>query len=129
MSQGGAVSWCSRKQPTVALSSCEAEYMAMSAAVQESLWWHGLRKEIGFEKPLELRCDNRIAITLSKNGGMHPRSKHIHIRHHFLQDTLAKGHVVVTYIPTQNQVADILTKPLDVIKMHRCTESLGISLA
>ncbi|XP_055527727.1 uncharacterized protein LOC129720289 [Wyeomyia smithii] len=76
---GGSVSWSCRKQPTVALSTTEAEYMAMSAAAQEALWWRGFRSEIfGVHQPVQINCDNRSAICLAeKEIGYSPRSKHI----------------------------------------------------
>ncbi|XP_058828384.1 uncharacterized protein LOC131688229 [Topomyia yanbarensis] len=91
MLQGGAIAWCCKRQPTVALSSCEAEYMALAATVQEASWWRGLLAQFGQEKPIEIRCDNQSAISIAKNGGYTPRTKHIDIRHHYIRDALEQN--------------------------------------
>ena len=75
--QGGAVSWSCKRQATVALSTCEAEYMALSAAVQEASWWQGLLTQFGKHDPIKLFCDNQSTICIAKNGGYTPRTKHI----------------------------------------------------
>ena len=126
VAQGAAVSWSSKKQSTIALSSCEAEYMALSNAVQEALWWYGIKSQFGYTEPLEIKCDNQSAIALAKNKGFNPRTKHIDIRHHFINETLNRGQIKVTYIPTTEQVADALTKPLDRIKIQKFRDAMGI---
>ncbi|KXJ71784.1 hypothetical protein RP20_CCG019713 [Aedes albopictus] len=80
--QGGAVSWCCKRQSTVSLSTCEAEYMSLSAAVQEASWWRGLVSQFGETDAIELRCDNQSTICIARNGGYTPRTKHIDIRHY-----------------------------------------------
>lgn len=92
LKNGGAVAWSSRKQPTVALSTTEAEYMALSAVTQEALWWRGFIAELeGISSPLLINCDNKSAISLAeKEMGYSPRSKHIDIRHHIVQDQIEK---------------------------------------
>ncbi|XP_055522420.1 zinc finger protein 208-like [Wyeomyia smithii] len=114
MAQGGAISWMCKKQLTVALSTCEAEYMSVSAAVQEASWWRGLSALLNKnnDEPIEIRCDNQSCIAIAKNGGYNPRTKHIDIRHHFKKDALRRGVVNLTYISTEEQIADGLTKPL-----------------
>ena len=118
--QEGAVSWSCKRQQTVALSTCEAEYMALSAAVQEALWWRRLRGRIKMEEAITIHCDNQSAIAVARNGGYHPRTKHIDIRHHFIRDALEKGEVAVDYVGTEKQIADGLTKPLCRAKMENC---------
>ncbi|XP_062713574.1 uncharacterized protein LOC134290444 [Aedes albopictus] len=90
---GGAISWSCRKQATVALSTMEAEYMAVSAATQEAMWWRGLREELhGVSEAVQIRCDNLSAVHLAKKEvGYSPRSKHIDIRHHFVREKLAQN--------------------------------------
>ncbi|XP_062544965.1 uncharacterized protein LOC134211764 isoform X1 [Armigeres subalbatus] len=127
MLQGGAVSWCCKRQPTVALSTCEAEYMALSPTVQEAMWWRGLMSQIGLKQTVELRCDNQSAICIAKNGGYTPRTKHIDIRHHFIRDALNQNAVRLNYVSTDQQVADGLTKPLDRIKLERNRAAMGIN--
>lgn len=127
IAQGGAISWCSKRQQTVALSSCEAEYIALSATVQEAIWWNGIRSHFyKNDQPLNICCDNQSAISIASGGGFHPKAKHIDIRHHFIQDTLSKGEFKLTYVSTDQQVADVLTKPLDRTKFEKFREALGI---
>ncbi|GBP66280.1 Retrovirus-related Pol polyprotein from transposon TNT 1-94 [Eumeta japonica] len=85
ISQGGAISWCSRREHTVLLSTAEAEYMAMSSAAQEALWLQQLHVEFGqpLTGPLQIFSDNHSAIQLSANDCYLPRSKHIDIWYHF----------------------------------------------
>ncbi|XP_035223961.1 secreted RxLR effector protein 161-like [Stegodyphus dumicola] len=88
---GGAVSWCSKKhQPTIATSTTEAEYMALSAATKEAIWLNKIVKELGIitVKPVLLYCDNNSAINLSKNSVYHGRSKHIDIQTHFVREAV-----------------------------------------
>jgi hypothetical protein len=120
--QGGAISWCSKRQPTIALSSNEAEYMALSSATQEALWWKGFREEIeNVNSTVSINCDNRSAICMAENNGYSPRSKHIDIRHHFVREKIASGEIKLKYVPTNQQVADALTKavPADKMKFHK----------
>jgi hypothetical protein len=110
----GLVSWFSRKQKSVALSSAEAEYMAASQASCEAIW---LRKMLvglfGQEmSPTVIHCDNQSCIKLSENPVFHDRSKHIEIRYHFIRDWVQRGAVQLQYVSTDDQVADILTKAL-----------------
>eukprot|EP00253_Pinus_taeda_P016035 PITA_16035 len=107
------VSWFSRKQQSVALSSAEAEYMAASLASCEAIW---LRKMFFglFGQPLRpsvIYCDNQSCIKLTENPVFHDRSNHIGIRYHFIRDYVQKGAVKLEYISTDEQVADILPKP------------------
>ncbi|XP_055604909.1 uncharacterized protein LOC129753136 [Uranotaenia lowii] len=125
--QGRAVSWCCKRQPTVALSSCEAEYMALSASVQEAAWWRGLISEFGKTRPLPLRCDNQSAICVAKNGGYTPRTKHIDIRHHYIREALEQNVVTLSNVSTDEQLADGLTKPLERIKLERNRTAMGIT--
>ena len=100
---GSLVSWSSRKQTSVALSTAEAEYVAMVQTLQDY--------DLEFTK-VPIMCDNSSAIMISKNPVLHSRTKHIEIRHHFIRDHVEKGHVELIHIDTKNQIADIFTKPL-----------------
>ena len=120
--------WQSRKQTTVALSTCEAEYMAIAAASQALAWTRGFLREIeaidaevaekSGEKLSPVSCipilhsDNKAAIELAKNDVLHQRTKHIDIKHHFIREQLVAGLVTLRWIPTSEQLADILTKSL-----------------
>jgi hypothetical protein len=123
----GPISWNCRTQPTVALSSTEAEYMALSTAAQEAIWLKGILNSlsIGSNKPVKLHCDNQGSIRLSKNPQNHSRTKHIDVRHHFIRDAVAQLQVILEYTPTENNLADRFTKALG----RSRTESLNIGLS
>ena len=110
----GALSWGSRLQPTVALSSAEAEYMAVTAAVQEALHLRQLFDGLGYgqDGPTVILEDNQGCMALAVNTGTNPRTKHIAIRYHFIRDHITNGQVKLVYVPTEHQLADIFTKPL-----------------
>ena len=111
---GGAVSWKSKRQPTVALSSTEAEYIAASEATREAANWLTFLRELGFDvsKPTLILSDNQGSIALAKNPEHHARSKHIDVRHHYLREQVAARAIQLQYINTEEMVADLLTKPL-----------------
>lgn len=110
---GGAISWSSKKQHTVAFSTAEAEYMALSAACQETLWLIQLRKElIGSKSSTVIFCDNKSVIDLSNNPIYSARTKHIDIRHHFVRELIQKRKVELKYIETGRMTADNLTREL-----------------
>jgi hypothetical protein len=117
--KGGAISWSSKRQPTIALSTNESEYMALSSATQEAVWWRGFRKEVEPTKDnsaIMMNCDNQSAIFLVKNNSYSPRTKHIDIRHHFVREKLVNKEIDVKYVSTNDQIADILTKPVTQVK-------------
>ena len=126
MLSGGPISWQSRSQTTVALSSMEAEYMAACAATQESLWLAMLMEQMGIEisRPIILKEDNKACIAFSKNPGDHKRSKHIDCRYHFVRERVAAGDISLEWISTTEQVADIFTKALDPALFLALRESL-----
>jgi hypothetical protein len=109
---GGPVSWNSRLQPTVALSSSEAEYMALCAAVQEAVHLRQLLNDLGFGQigPTTIREDNQSCIAMARNPVKHGRTKHIDIKYHFVREKVADDTIRLEYIPTGSQVADMLTK-------------------
>jgi len=110
----GAISWASKKQTTVALSSAEAEYMAISAAAQELIWLRALLKEMGFEQkgPTMLQNDNRGAVALTKDPVDSKRTKHIDVRHHFVRQLREENVLIVENVSTDKMPADFLTKPV-----------------
>jgi hypothetical protein len=126
---GGAVSWQAKKQPTVALSSVEAEYMASTQATKEALWWRTFLHELGNDvsAPIWIYSDSQGSIALSKNPEYHARTKHIDIQHHFVREHVSNGHVYFSYVSTDNMAADILTKPLAREKHHRLLKELGLN--
>ncbi|GJV54209.1 retrovirus-related pol polyprotein from transposon TNT 1-94 [Tanacetum coccineum] len=106
-------SWFSKKQTALAISTTEAEYVSAGKACQQALWMK--QALIDYDVRLDdvpIMCDNKGAIDLSKNPVQHSRTKHIEIRHHFLRDNVQKGHISIEKVPSADNIADILTKPL-----------------
>ena len=114
MLNGGAVSWSSKKQKCVALSTAEAEYVALSSAAQESVWLRQLMTELGSgpETPTLIFEDNQSAIAMTKNPQFHGRAKHIDIKHHYIREQVTLGNITLEYCPTSEMTADFLTKGL-----------------
>ena len=108
------MSWASKLQPTVALSSTEAEYMAVCSAVQEAIHMRRLLGDIKClqDQPTTIYEDNQGCIALSENPVSHKRTKHIDIRYHFTRERVETGDVVLKYVATEYQLTDLLTKPL-----------------
>jgi len=121
----GTVSWCSKKQPIMALSSTEAEYIALGSAAQEALWIQQLLREFWKEadKSVEIWCDNQSTIKLASSEAYRPRTKHIDVKFHFLRSHVEKGDIAVKYVNTNENNADMLTKAIssEKFKFH-CTQ-------
>lgn len=128
MLQGGAISWSTKRQQTVALSTAESELMSMVAAIQESMWLKRMEKELipNAPKTITLNCDNKSAIDFGINNAYSPRTKHIDIKDKFVRQSLAKRLIKLNYIPTNEMLADILTKGLNAIKQSKFTNELGL---
>ena len=111
---GDTLSWASKRQRTVALSTCEAELYAEGAAIQEVLWLRDMLKELGLHVKTgsTVYGDNQSAIAVSKNGIKGERTKHIDIKYHFITETVESGAVRLQWIATTEQQADIFTKAL-----------------
>ncbi|GKE42468.1 retrovirus-related pol polyprotein from transposon TNT 1-94 [Tanacetum coccineum] len=108
-----AVSWSSKKQKSTAISTMEAEYIAMSRCCAQILWMRSQLTDYGFVfNKIPLYCDNRSVIALCYNNVQHSRSKHIDIRHHFIRDQVEKGVVELYFVTTDYQLANIFTKAL-----------------
>ncbi|KAG6490416.1 hypothetical protein ZIOFF_051712 [Zingiber officinale] len=122
------VSWNSQKQKTVALSSCEAEFMAATTAACHALWLRSLASELtGVKpKPVTLFVDNKSAIALMKNPVFHGRNKHIDTRFHFIRECIEKGQIVVEFVNTGEQRVDALTKALPGVKLAAMRQLLGV---
>eukprot|EP00253_Pinus_taeda_P027288 PITA_27288 len=120
-------SWCSRKQKSAALSSAEAEYMAVSTGSCEVIWLRKLLVNL-FRRKMEatrIMFDNQSCIKLSENLVFHDRSKHIDIRRHSVRDCVQRGVVQLSYTPTGEQVANILTKALGRTKFDYFKDKMG----
>jgi len=108
------ISWSSWKQPTVALSTMEAEYMALAKATCKAIWLRKLSSELGIptNSPTTIFIDNQSAMHFAENPVFHGRSKHIDIRHHFVHERLASNEVILNHCASKENVADMFTKPL-----------------
>lgn len=127
----GAISWQSKRQNTVAMSTCEAEYIGQSNATLEAIWLRQLLSEMlpeSIPAPVGLRllADNQSAIALASNPSVHARSKHIDVRHHHQRECIASGFIKIEYVPTGDQVADIMTKPLSKVPFIKFRDLLGL---
>jgi hypothetical protein len=126
-----AISRSSKRQPTVSLSSYEAEYIGQTNATKEAIWLQGFLKQINPNLDPGLGAtiiygDNQGAIALAKNDQFHGRVKHIDIQHHFVREKVAEGKVDLKYVPTTEQVADGLTKPLCKDKFIAFRQAVGV---
>ena len=124
---GTAISWNSKRQPTVAASTTEAEYMAAAAAAKEALWLKRLLEDFGMQVPtVHMHIDNQSALKLIKNPVQSNRAKHIDVMHHFVRERVYRGELMFEYLPTEEMVADSLTKPVTVNKFELCRTGMGI---
>ena len=124
----GAISWASRRQNTIALSSCEAEYIALADAAKEATWLGRLIEELGVQNvyPITLYCDNQGAIALTHNPENHQRTKYIDIRYHFIREKVEDGTIALDFLPTEQMIADGLTKLLPPANYKGFQEQLGL---
>ena len=141
MLNNGPISWASKRQKTVALSSTEAEYMALTLAAKETIWIRLLMTELGLmqddatptvnvlerEGAIALKGDNQSAIALANNPVLHSRTKHIDIQHHFIRNEVTEGRIDLTYVSTEHMVADGLTKPLTHVKFFSFIRQLHMN--
>lgn len=123
----GVVTWKSRRQKTVALSTTEAEFMAACEGAKEAVWLHQLLY-VGCvqESPPSLYIDNQSAIRLIKNSELHQRTKHIDVRLHFIRQLYESKAILIDYVCSEDQLGDVFTKPLVVQKFTKNIEMLGV---
>ena len=124
----GAISWSSKKQYIIALSSTEAEYIAQTHAAKEALWLRSFVNEVNGmqEAPITINCDNQGAIALAKDNKFHSRTKHIDLRYHFIREAVQDEKINVSYVPTEENMLDVLTKALAKPKFQHFVEMLGL---
>ena len=125
---GGAVSWSSKRQATVANSTVELEYVTMSRCAQQMVWMHSWLKEVTIEysSPGQIKGDNQGVIALIKNTKDHGKVKHIDIWHHYIRELVQSGAVSINYVSSADNLADIFTKPLPRDHHHRILAALNI---
>ena len=128
---GGAISWSSKKQELVTLSTAEAEYVAATHAAKEAIWLRKLLGEImpNLTAPTPFYCDNQAALKLATEDNYHARTKHIDVRYHFIRQTAASRAIKLLYCRTEDMIADLLTKALSKNKTAAFTASLGMRRA
>jgi hypothetical protein len=124
----GTVSWLSKLQSIVALSTTEAEFVAAVSAGQELIWMSQFLAELGYNTSgaAPLLMDNQLAIQVACNPEHHRRMKHLDLRYFWLRNEVVKGHLALCYIPTTEMAADILTKALACVKVKTVREQLGL---
>lgn len=122
------ITWVSQKQRCVALSSCEAEFMAATAAAYQGVWLRNLLTQITDMKhcPVVIYIDNKSAIDLARNPVFHGRSKHIDVRYHFIRECVERGEIIIKHVRTEEQRADVLTKAMSTTKFEQMRSLLGI---
>lgn len=127
----GAVSWLSKKQPIVTLSTTEAEFVAAAGCASQAVWIRRVLEKLGYtqKKCIDIKCDNSSTIKLSKNPVMHGRSKHIDVRFHFLRELTKDGVIELTHCGTEEQIADLMTKPLKLDAFKKLRDLLGMCKA
>ena len=126
MMGGSAVSWCARQQEVVAMSSAEAEYISLCSCVKEAFWlrrlWKGLGIVAGINEPSIVHVDNQAAISIANTHAVNRRNKHIDVRYHFNREAVKNGVIQLKYCPTNEMVADMLTKALRKTKLENFVE-------
>uniref|UniRef100_A0A2N9EPJ3 CCHC-type domain-containing protein n=1 Tax=Fagus sylvatica TaxID=28930 RepID=A0A2N9EPJ3_FAGSY len=125
---GGPICWKSTLQSIVAMSTTEAEYMAVAEAAKEALWLKGLVKELGLNQGgVQMHCDSQSAIYLAKNQVYHARTKHIDVRFHKIRELIVTGDIVLEKVHTSENAADMLTKPVTTAKFKHCLDLVNVS--
>ena len=122
------MSWSSKKQPTIALSSTEVEYRGAAMAACEIAWLRKLLSDLGHEVqgPVTLYWDNMSSIQLENNPVFHARTKHIEVHYHYVREKVLGREINIVYVNTNEQVANIFTKSLGAEKQHRFRSMMGV---
>jgi hypothetical protein len=118
----GVVSWSSKKQPTIALSSIEAKYRGVAIVACEIVWLQKLLSNLGqlMDVPIIIYCDNISSILLAYNPVYHARTKHIEVHYHFIREKILAKEIDLIHVSTEDQVANIFTKALGTDKLRKC---------
>lgn len=126
--QGAAISWMTRRQKTIALSSTESEYMSMVAAIKEAVWLKRLDSAIfpNASKCIKLNCDNKSAMSTATNNSYSDRTKHVDVKGSFINQKIEEGQIELAYLSTDKMVADFLTKATNHIKQQQFSNDIGL---
>ena len=124
---GGTITWSSKKQRTVALSTMEAEYIALTEGTKQLVWLRRFLLDLGFDQshPTSIHSDNLSAITLSHDATYHVCTKHINVTYHYIREKVASNEATLTYVKLKENPADLMTKPLDLFQHCYLREKLG----
>jgi len=127
-SSGTAMTWKTKKQDVVALSTTEAEYMALSEAAKAAAWMRNLYTELGIpvDKPTTIYEDNISTMILAEHGSQHPRTKHIQIRFHRIRDYIKDKEIILEHLETKEMLGDLFTKPLVGPQFEKLREGCGL---
>ena len=125
---GGTISWFSRKQNIIALSSCEAEYVALAETCKEVTWIREILKSFGIttSEATLVYTDNQSCIAMVENKKQSNKTKHIDIKYHYVKEEVERKQVILKYVPTEHNVADLMTKPLGRIKTEQLRKDAGL---
>lgn len=125
---GGPIIWSSRKQTLVALSTCEAEYYAITETAKEVIWINKLLEFFGskLDYPTKILTDNQSSISMIKNGEFMQRTKYIGVRFHFIRDWIKNKIIDLNYCPSEYNIADMLTKPISGTKIQAQRTAAGL---
>ena len=125
------MSWSTKKQPIIMLSSTKSEYVALTHTLKEAIWLHKLLNKLLFIYPISLlttlHCDNQGMIELSKDLKFHAHTKHLDVHFHFIHQTVMQGHIAIQYCHTNNMAANIFTKSLARIKFQKICTLLNVT--
>ncbi|GJW12609.1 hypothetical protein Tco_1578436 [Tanacetum coccineum] len=125
--RGKLVCWSAKKQQSIVMSSVEARYVVFGRCCANTLWMKSQLSDYDiYYKMVPIFCDNTSTISISNNPVLHLRTKHIDIRYHFIRDHILRGDIELHFIPTEYQLADIFTKPLDKPTLTRLKAELGM---
>ena len=113
------ISWQTQKQQSVAVSTTEAEFMALSLTSRQAVWYEHAFNQISHSTDINLYCDNQSGINIAENPVHHQRTKHINIHYHFIQELIHKNRFSLTFVSGDNNVADLMTKGLK-LPTHKC---------
>jgi len=125
---GGCATWSSKKQPIVALSTTEAEYIAITHGAKQVVWLRQLLSDLGMDisSPFPMLCDNLAAITISKDNSYHAKTKHINIRYHYIRERLASREATLNHVVSKDNAADTFTKVPDPNQHRKLMSLLGM---
>lgn len=125
---GSLISWSSKKQPIIALSSTEAEYVAATSAAQEALWFQTLLSELSYsQQTIMIHEDNEACINLSKNPQEFKRTRHIQVKYHFIRTLVKANKIKLIYCNTKSQLADMFTKGINAPRLVELSSKLGLT--